>query len=171
MPPLDEVEKSVIGAVDGAATRLEMLTKELDKLNSDEDTLRSKIKQRKHDLERQSKRLMSVQTLRPAFMDEYENLERELQDLFRAHFQHYRNVDFYEHELQKAAEKQKIHRAKAEKQIGKVRKRVGQEIIGNIQQSFNLQQQPTAPAPIRGSDSGDELKIPTVEDEGSDDSF
>jgi clusterin-associated protein 1 len=173
MPPLDDVEKSVIGAVDGATTRLEMLTKEVDRLNTDEDTLRSKIKQRKHDLERQAKRLMSVRTLRPAFMDEYESLEQELQELFRVHFQHYRNVDFYEHELQKAAEKQKLHKAKADRQIVKVRKRVGQEIIGNIQQSFNLQQQqqPTAGAPIADSDSGDELRLPAVEEEGSDDSF
>jgi len=138
MPPLDEVEKSVLAAVDGAATRLETLTRELDKLNNDEDTLRSKIKQRKHELERQSKRLMSVQTIRPAFMEEYEVLESELQQLFKVHFQHYRNVDFYEHELQKAAEKQKVKNAENERAIGKMKRKVSKTIVSSVQQSFGL---------------------------------
>jgi clusterin-associated protein 1 len=170
MPPLDEVEKAVLGAVDSAAVRLETLTKHLDQLNNDEDTLRSKIKQRKHELERQSKRLMSVQTVRPAFMDEYEALEQEVQELFKIHCQHYRNVDFYEHELQKAAEKQKLHRQKTDKALGKVKKRMGQEIIGNIQQSFTLvQQSPTGT--IAGLESGDDMKAGGIDGGGSDDSF
>jgi hypothetical protein len=72
-------------------------------LATHEDTLRSKSTQHCHDLERQSKRLVSVQTVRLAHM---ETLEKELQQFFRLRFQHFRNVDFYEHELLIAAEKQ-----------------------------------------------------------------
>jgi clusterin-associated protein 1 len=170
MPPLDEVEKAVLTAVESAAVRLETLTKQLDQLNSDEDTLRSKIKQRKHEFERQSKRLMSVQTIRPAYMDEYEALEQDLQDLFKIHCQYYRNVDFYEHELQKAAEVQKVHRKKTEKGFEKIQRRRGQAIIGNIQQSFGLVEQ-APPAAVGGMESGDEMKQGGIDGDDSDDLF
>jgi clusterin-associated protein 1 len=137
MPPLDEVQKSVQAAVEDASARLDSLTKELDRLTGDEDTLRTKIKQRRHELERQGKRLMSVQTIRPAFMDEYEGLERELQQLFEVHFQHYRNVDYYEHELQLTAERQKIRRAELDKQMGKMKRKVGKDIVEKLGQSFD----------------------------------
>jgi clusterin-associated protein 1 len=169
MPPLDEVERAVLGAVESAAVRLETLTKQLDQLNSDEDTLRSKMKQRKHELERQSKRLMSVQTIRPAYMDEYEGIEQELQELFRRHCQQYRNVDFLEHELQKAAEKQKLHNQERDKTVGKLKKRTSEKIIGNIQQSFALVQQ-SQPGPIGGMESGDEVAAGGI-DNDSDNSF
>ena len=138
MPPLEEVEKAVIQAIDSSGTKLDTLTKELDRLNNDEDTLRSKIKQRKHELDRQSKRLMSVQTIRPAYMEEYEALEQELQELFRIHFQHYRNVDYFEHELQKAAEIQKQRKAEIDKSIVKMKKKVNKSIVDNVQQSFKM---------------------------------
>ena len=170
MPPLDDVEKNVISAVDGAASRLEQLTKELDRLNSDEDTLRSKIKQRKHELERQSKRLMSVQTIRPAFMEEYESLEQELQELFKIHFQHYRNVDFYEHELQKAAEKQKLKRAETDKAITKMKKKVSKTIVNDVQQSFKMSLDGNLSGGVL--ESGDDLGMPGGgDDDDSDDSF
>jgi clusterin-associated protein 1 len=138
MPPLDEVEKSLLSAVDSTSTRLETLGQEIDRLNSNEDSLRSKIKQRKHELDRQTRRLISVGTVRPAFMDEYESLEQELKELFTAHFQHYRNVDFLEHELHQADLRQKESHVKTEKQIGKLKKKVNKTIIGNVQQSFKV---------------------------------
>ncbi|KAH0793657.1 clusterin associated protein [Histomonas meleagridis] len=138
MPPLEEVEKSVISSVEAASNRLETLTKELERLNSDEDSLRSKIKKRKYELDRQSKRLVSVTTIRPAYMDEYEALEQELQELFKLHFQHYRNVDYFEHELQKAAEKQKEKRKKSEKEIGKIKKKIRQSLASSIEQSIKI---------------------------------
>ena len=166
MPPLDEVEKNVVAAVDGASTRLETLTKELDKLNSDEDTLRSKIKQRKHELERQSKRLMSVITIRPAFMDEYEALEQELQELFKIHFQHYRNVDFYEHELQKQNEKRRKFIEAQEKKNKKEQAKAKERIAETLKESFNT--------PNMHGDtlsSGDDLGLGGGADDDTDNSF
>jgi clusterin-associated protein 1 len=170
MPPLDEVERAVVAAVESAGVRLETLTKQLDQLTGDEDTLRSKIKQRKHELERQAKRLMSVQTIRPAYMDEYEGLEQELQKLFAIHCECYRNVDFYEHELQKAGEKEKAHRKKTEKGFEKIQRRRGQAIIGNIQQSFGVVQQ-SPPTAIAGIESGEEMKPAGIDGDDSDDLF
>jgi clusterin-associated protein 1 len=166
MPRLDEVGKSVKQAVDTAGTRLEQLTKQLKQLSNDEDTFRSKIKARKHELEKQSKRLVSVQTPRPAYMDEYELLEQELQDLFKLHFQHYRTVDYYEHELQLAAEQQRRRRAEGDKFINKLKVMAGTTIAVQVQQSFQ---------PVAGALAGVFGSIkdhPIVNDEArSDDCF
>jgi clusterin-associated protein 1 len=171
MLPLDEVEKSVLASVANATTRLETFTKQCEQLANDEDTPRSKIKQRRHDLERQSKRLMSVQTIRPAYMDEYEILEQELQELFKQHFQHYRNVDFYEPELFMAAEKQKRLKAETDRQIVKMRKKVANAIVGNVAQSFNVAAAGLATGLARQESMGDDLKFPSVDGQNSDDSF
>jgi clusterin-associated protein 1 len=166
MPPLDEVEKSVRSAVDATGTRLEQLTKQLEQLTNDEDTLRSKIKARRHELERQSKRLVSVQTLRPAYMDEYEALEQDLQELFKLHFQHYRTVDYYEHELQLAAEKQRKRRADAEKLISKFKNKAATKIATQVKMSF----QQGAGSLAGAFDSIKDLPV-VIDETGSDDSF
>ena len=44
--------------------------------------LESKIKKRKMDLDRSEKRLSTLQSVRPGYMDEYENLKVELQSLY-----------------------------------------------------------------------------------------
>ncbi|KAH0789973.1 clusterin associated protein [Histomonas meleagridis] len=162
MPPLEEVEKSVISSVESASNRLETLTKELERLSSDEDSLRSKIKKRKYELDRQSKRLVSVITIRPAYMDEYEALEQELQELFKLHFQHYRNVDYFEHELQKAAEKQKMRKEKNEKEIGKIKKKMRQSLASSIEQSIKIGALPQT--------DGNDFKFGNADDD-TDDSF
>ena len=41
-----------------------------------------------------------LQTRRPAFMDEYEKLEKELQKLYSVYLERFRNLDYLEHELE-----------------------------------------------------------------------
>ncbi|OHS95450.1 clusterin associated protein [Tritrichomonas foetus] len=137
MPPLDAVEKNVLSAVDSAATRLDTLQKELERLSSDEAALQTKIKQRKHEYDRQSKRLMSVQTIRPAFMDEYEGLEQELAELFKVHFQHYRNIDYFSHELSLQEQKKKKILEQKEKELKKFRNKIRQNLVVSVINSVN----------------------------------
>jgi clusterin-associated protein 1 len=161
MPPLDAVEKNVIAAVDSASTRFDTLSTELEKLTRDEETLKSKIAQRKHELDRQSKRLMSVQTIRPAFMDEYEVLEQDLQELFKTHFQHYRNVDYLEYEIQQQETKRKKQTAENEKDLEKVRKKVSQKLVDSVIHSVGT----------TSAYGEDILLAPAADAPGSDDSF
>jgi clusterin-associated protein 1 len=51
-PPLEQVGKSLCSAVDSVMTRLETLTAQLNELKNNEETLRSKIQQRKSELEK-----------------------------------------------------------------------------------------------------------------------
>ena len=161
MPTLDAVEKNVLAAVDSAATRLETLKKELDRLAADEQTLTSKIKQRKHEYDRQSKRLMSVQAIRPAFMDEYEALEGELAELFKVHFQHYRNIDYFTHEISLQEQKKKKILEEREKKLSKFRKRAHDDLVVSVMNSVSQ----------NVAESADDVILPLQTNSDSDDSF
>ena len=52
---------------------------QMDNLGADEANLASKIEKKTMDLERNNKRLRALESVRPAFMDEYEKLEADLQ--------------------------------------------------------------------------------------------
>lgn len=58
------------------------LEQQLDELERNEKTLDSKIEKKKQDLERNEKRLSTLQSVRPAYMDEYERLQEELNSLY-----------------------------------------------------------------------------------------
>ena len=63
--------------------------------------LQSKIDKKKTELDRQQKRLQSLQTVRPAFMDEFERLEEELSAHYHYYLQNHRNLAYLESELEK----------------------------------------------------------------------
>lgn len=62
--------------------------------------MEKKIEKKRAELERNGKRLKDLQTVRPGFMDEYEKLEEELQDMYRDYLERYRNLDYIENQLE-----------------------------------------------------------------------
>ncbi|XP_063790862.1 clusterin-associated protein 1 isoform X2 [Pseudophryne corroboree] len=67
---------------------------------SDEVNLDSKIEKRRKELERNRARLQTLQSVRPAFMDEYEKLEEELQKQYEIYMDKYRNLCYLEQQLE-----------------------------------------------------------------------
>ena len=61
---------------------MKSLEQQLDELERNEKTLDSKIEKKKVELERNEKRLSTLQSVRPAYMDEYERLQAELNELY-----------------------------------------------------------------------------------------
>ena len=61
-----------------AGENVAALEKQCADLEQDEKNLEKRIKKKKSDLERSEKRLKSLQTVRPAFMDEFDKQETEL---------------------------------------------------------------------------------------------
>jgi len=43
--------------------------------------------------------LKTLSNVKPAFMDEYDRLERELEKLYNVYLDKFRNLDYLEHEL------------------------------------------------------------------------
>lgn len=70
-------------------------------LTNDQTTLEGKIDNKKAQLERQNKRLKSLQAVRPAFMEEFEKFEAELHQHFVVYLEQYRNLEYLESLLAK----------------------------------------------------------------------
>lgn len=78
----DFVERSVQEAISQVEDNIKSLETQLDELERNEKTLDSKIEKKKQELERNEKRLSTLQSVRPAYMDEYERLQEELNGLY-----------------------------------------------------------------------------------------
>ncbi|XP_053937001.1 clusterin-associated protein 1 isoform X1 [Cuculus canorus] len=97
---INEAEKVMKIAVDCV---LEEVQKTKDMLNNvalDEANLEAKIEKRKLELERSQKRLQTLQSVRPAFMDEYEKIEEQLQKQYSSYLEKFRNLTYLEQLLE-----------------------------------------------------------------------
>ncbi|OWK52357.1 clusterin-associated protein 1 isoform X2 [Lonchura striata] len=93
---INETEKVMKIAINSV---LEEVQKTKDMLNNvalDEASLEAKIEKRKLELERSQKRLQTLQSVRPAFMDEYEKIEEQLQKQYSTYLEKFRNLTYME---------------------------------------------------------------------------
>ncbi|RMC17858.1 hypothetical protein DUI87_05526 [Hirundo rustica rustica] len=93
---INEAEKVMKIAISSV---LEEVQKTKDMLNNvalDEASLEAKIEKRKLELERSQKRLQTLQSVRPAFMDEYEKIEKQLEKQYSTYLEKFRNLTYLE---------------------------------------------------------------------------
>ncbi|NXD12472.1 CLUA1 protein, partial [Nothocercus nigrocapillus] len=93
---INEAEKMMKIAIDNI---LEQVQKTKDMLNNvalDEANLEARIEKRKLELEISQKRLQTLQSVRPAFMDEYEKIEEELQKQYSSYLEKFHNLSYME---------------------------------------------------------------------------
>lgn len=104
------MERTVRDSIAAAKENVTALQRQVADLKADETALEAKIKKKTQELERNEKRLKSMQSVRPAFMDEYEKLEKELVEEYEIYLERFRNLDFLEHELDacQRAEREKL---------------------------------------------------------------
>ncbi|KAL3792658.1 hypothetical protein HJC23_009386 [Cyclotella cryptica] len=95
------IEESIKQIVEETKIAADRLDKKCKMLISREKGMEEKIRKRGIDLERFSKRLecLTLQKVRPSFMDEYEQLEKELEVEYERYVVRLRNVDYLEAEL------------------------------------------------------------------------
>nr|CCA23227.1 clusterinassociated protein 1 putative [Albugo laibachii Nc14] len=93
------LERSVKEIVSDTQKTAEMTERQAIELEAEEKALTAKIKKAQVDLERSEKRLRSLQNVRPAFMDEYEKLEKELEHQYAIYCERFRNLDYLQREL------------------------------------------------------------------------
>uniref|UniRef100_A0A8C1E4W2 Clusterin associated protein 1 n=2 Tax=Cyprinus carpio TaxID=7962 RepID=A0A8C1E4W2_CYPCA len=98
--PLEITEtESALRAAVKDVTGIQMTKDLLNNVSSDEASLEAKIEKKKQDLERNQKRLQTLQSVRPAFMDEYEKIEEDLQKQYQMYVEKFRNLSFLEQQL------------------------------------------------------------------------
>jgi clusterin-associated protein 1 len=127
-------------------------------LISNNKGMEEKIRKRRIDLERNNKRLESLtfQTVRPAFMDEYEQIEKELQVEYERYVVRFRNVEYLEQELQS-------RRALAEERAGAERS------VKRMQRKYRQEELAVLEGRDR-SDSADEVRAQSSDSRGKENS-
>ena len=108
---ISDIERGIKDSISNVQGQIKQTNHMLDNLGSDEANLEAKIDKKRMDLERNEKRLHSLQSVRPAFMDEYERLEADLQKQYEIYLVKFRNLTYLEHLLQ---EHEKIEQEKLE---------------------------------------------------------
>ena len=81
---VQDIEQQVHEQIVAARENVENVGRALANLDKDENSLEGKIEKRRAELERAEKRLSTLESVRPAYMDEYERLQEGLQDLYAA---------------------------------------------------------------------------------------
>uniref|UniRef100_H3D7N4 Clusterin associated protein 1 n=1 Tax=Tetraodon nigroviridis TaxID=99883 RepID=H3D7N4_TETNG len=97
---INEIEKALKAAITEDLERLDKTKDMLAKLVSDEASLDGKTEKKKQELERNQKRLRTVQSVRPAIMDEYEKIEEELKEQYELYVKKFRTLCYLESQLE-----------------------------------------------------------------------
>ncbi|XP_030625717.1 clusterin-associated protein 1 homolog [Chanos chanos] len=97
---ITETEKTLRAAVKHIMESAQRTRELLNNVSSDESSLEAKIQKKKQELDRNQKRLQTLQSVRPAFMDEYERIEEELQRQYETYVEKFRNLSFLEQQLE-----------------------------------------------------------------------
>ncbi|XP_044734194.1 clusterin-associated protein 1 [Chrysoperla carnea] len=90
---IEEGIESAMNALKKEAERIKKLT---DNISATESSLDQKIERKRNELERNRNRLQTLQKVRPAFLDEYSALEKELQNLYNDYVSKYRTMVYLE---------------------------------------------------------------------------
>ncbi|XP_041863287.1 clusterin-associated protein 1 homolog [Melanotaenia boesemani] len=96
---INETEKALRAAIKEVLESVKKTKEMLSNVVSDETSLDAKIEKKKQELERHRKRLQTLQSVRPAFMDEYEKIEEDLQKQYDIYVEKFRNLSFLESQL------------------------------------------------------------------------
>ncbi len=96
---LVDVEQGIQDAVKACQREGEKIAHMLENIHSDEKNLDEKIEKKRMEYERNLKRLHTLKDVRPAFMDEYESLEKELEVLYEQYLVKFRIQSYLEQQL------------------------------------------------------------------------
>ncbi len=117
------------------------LQRNVDVLTKEEQTLVQKVQQKDSEYDRQSRRVASLRKVRPAFMDEYDNVEAELKQVYTAYIERFRNLQYLEAELAKVAEAEEekknesdraLKRMQQKMRVAEIRVLRGEEFGGSV---------------------------------------
>merc|ERR1719335_1405376 len=121
------VERAVMSMLGNHGQNLDQLKQMSEELQRDEKSLEQKIKKKRQELERCKKRLTSLVNVRPAFMDEYEQLEQQFERYYEQYVGRFRNLDYLEHALDMLNREEKDRMEENERALKRMQKRLRDE--------------------------------------------
>lgn len=124
---INEIEKGLKGSIQSVDKEVKKTLHMLDNTASDEANLEAKISKRRTELERAQKRLKTLESVRPAFMDEFEQLEMDLKSQYEMYLFKFRNMTFLEQQLDELKQQEQIQIEEAETSMKKMQERLREE--------------------------------------------
>jgi clusterin-associated protein 1 len=115
-----------------AQSQVAGLQEQLKSLAEDDDNLGQKIETKKTQLERAQKRLKALMAVRPAFMEEYEKYEADLQQQFVQYLEQYRNLEYLENILSKFNKVEDELLAEQEGRLARMREKLRREELSAL---------------------------------------
>lgn len=112
-----KIENEIKEKISDAEFKINEFKKRLENITNDEAELTKKIERRKRELEQLQKRLAKLQSFRPPYMDEYENLEKELKDRYNVYVTLFRNLHYLKQQLNNAKQAEREQAVNAEKNM------------------------------------------------------
>mmetsp|Transcript_15798 Transcript_15798/g.31162 ORF Transcript_15798/g.31162 Transcript_15798/m.31162 type:complete len:413 (+) Transcript_15798:123-1361(+) len=152
----DDVHKFIQDEIQSARDSMNSKSQLMKDLKQDEADLDKKLKKKAQELERNKKRLMSLQTVRPAFMDEYEKLEDDLQDMYREYLERFRNLDYIEGQLETYNKQEQERMDENERQMRRMQKKLKEEEMKVLRGDVQLDENDLEDTLLDDQDSDDE---------------
>ncbi|XP_056392019.1 clusterin-associated protein 1 isoform X2 [Hyla sarda] len=152
---INETEKVLRMSIKEVLDQYQKMKDFLTNGSSDEANLESKIEKRKKELERNRGRLQTLQSVRPAFMDEYEKLEEELQKQYEIYMDKYRNLCFLEQQLDDHHRVEQERFEEAENTLRLMQNKLREEEI-RLQKSANSNED--SDSEIQDDDGSDDME-------------
>eukprot|EP00730_Choanoeca_flexa_P005734 TRINITY_DN12007_c6_g1_i6.p1 TRINITY_DN12007_c6_g1~~TRINITY_DN12007_c6_g1_i6.p1 ORF type:complete len:403 (+),score=92.93 TRINITY_DN12007_c6_g1_i6:1275-2483(+) len=124
---IDQIEGAVKHSLKVVRAQTDKINTMMNNLASDEANLEAKLDKKRADVDRKHKRLKSLQSVRPVFMDEYEKLEAEMQRQYEAYIEKFRNLSFLERELEIHNQREQDKFEETERQLRRMQERLRDE--------------------------------------------
>lgn len=122
------VENSIRQIIIGVDEQVTSLEKQVNDFAHDEKKISKQIRKKRTELERHEKRLKSLESVRPAFMDEYEKLEVDLKREYEVYLEKFRNLDYLEHRLDEMNAAEELRVKQAEKALKRMQARLNADV-------------------------------------------
>jgi len=124
---IDQIEAGLRGRISGVEGEVKATQHKLDNIGNDEANLEAKIEKKKSELERNNKRLRSLQSVRPHFMDEFEKLEGDLKKMYDSYMEKFRNLTYLEQKVEDYDKQQQAKLAETEEQLKRMQNNIRDE--------------------------------------------
>lgn len=121
------IEKCVSEIIAQQQENISQMKNYVGNLEKDEKTLEEKIRKRQLDLERVEKRMVNLINVKPAYMDEYLRLEKELERLYAIYLEKFRNLDYLEHQMDRYNQEDQARFEDSQKALQRIQKKIKDE--------------------------------------------
>ncbi|XP_023233335.1 clusterin-associated protein 1-like [Centruroides sculpturatus] len=135
---ITEIEKELRNCIKAVEEEIQKTHQMIENVASDEANLEAKIEKKKIELERNQKRFQTLKSVRPAFMDEYEKLEKELEAVYNQYLVKFRCLAFLEQQLEELEKAEQEQMEEREQQIKKMVEKLREEELLRSDATSNL---------------------------------